>query len=76
MLTFSIIDSNLALIPTPYKGMKARIFCKIEEHLPQVKAIGDVVLLRRAKVSLSLLHVRYWKDGLSSSTTFLCLTSS
>ena len=52
MLTFNIIDCHLALIPTPYKGMKARIFCKVEEHLPQVKAIGDVVLLRHVKVSL------------------------
>lgn len=51
MQTFTILDYELALIGTAYNGMKVRFFTKSEKHLPQINAVGDIVILHQVKVS-------------------------
>lgn len=57
MLTCTIKDPDLDQVHTDYNGIKFRAFCNRESELPQVKAVGDVILLRNIKVSSFHLYV-------------------
>lgn len=51
-MTFTIQDAEMMKIPSPTKGLKARFFVQHQSELPQIRSVGDIILIRSCKVAL------------------------
>ena len=51
MVTFKILDPKLRDAVYGSQGIRVRFFKKDEQHLPRVRSLGDVVLIRNIKAS-------------------------
>jgi hypothetical protein len=51
-MTFTIQDAEMMKIPSPTKGLKARLFVQHQSELPQIRSVGDIILIRSCKVAL------------------------
>ncbi|THX22457.1 hypothetical protein D6D12_09148 [Aureobasidium pullulans] len=50
-MTFTIQDAEMMKIPSRTKGLKARFFVQYQSELPQIRSVGDIILIRSCKVT-------------------------
>ncbi|KAF2486297.1 hypothetical protein BDY17DRAFT_315178 [Neohortaea acidophila] len=51
LMTFKLLDPHLRDSALSKRGLPARWFCKEAGHLPKVRQVGDVVLIRNIKMT-------------------------